>query len=110
MIAPPGDFIAGLVQLAVMPAAERDGELVADLEAQGSGLGKPQVMRIGRLPAADEAGLCGDKPQMGLVAQPPEFSDGENALVDPVAGTRLGEEGTIEVSADGRDLQSARRA
>ena len=40
-----------------MTAAERHGELIADFEAQGSGLGKPQVMRIGRLPAADEAGL-----------------------------------------------------
>ena len=50
---PPGDFIAGLMQLPVMTAAERNGELVADLEADGSGLGKAQVMRIGWLPAAD---------------------------------------------------------
>ena len=41
----------------MMRTAERDGELIADFEAQGSGLGKPQMMRIGRLPAADEAGL-----------------------------------------------------
>ena len=45
------------MQLPMMAAAERHGELIADFEAQGSGLGKPQVMRIGRLPAADEAGL-----------------------------------------------------
>jgi hypothetical protein len=45
------------VNLAMMSTAERDGELIADFEAQGSRLGKPQVMRIGRLPAADEAGL-----------------------------------------------------
>jgi hypothetical protein len=56
-ILPPRHFIAGLMQLPVMTAAERHGELVADFETQSSGLGKAQVMRIGRLPAADEAGL-----------------------------------------------------
>ena len=45
------------MQLPMMTAAERNGELVADFEADGSGLGKPQVMRIGGLPAADETGL-----------------------------------------------------
>ena len=45
------------MQLPMMTAAERNGELVADFEAEGSGLGKPQMMRIGWLPAADEAGL-----------------------------------------------------
>ena len=43
----------------MMSTAERDGELIADFEPQGSGLGKPQMMRIGWLPAADEAGLGG---------------------------------------------------
>jgi hypothetical protein len=46
-----------VVNLAMMSTAERDGELIADFEAQGSGLSEPQVMRIGRLQAADEAGL-----------------------------------------------------
>ena len=54
---PPGHLIAGLMQLAVMTAAERHGELVADLEADGSGLGKPQMMWIAWLPPADEARL-----------------------------------------------------
>ena len=56
-IFPPSHLVAGLMQLPMMTAAERHGELVADFETQRSGLGKPQVMRIGRLPAADEAGL-----------------------------------------------------
>ena len=42
------------MQLPMMTAAERDGELVADFKTQRSGLGKPQVMRIGRLLAANE--------------------------------------------------------
>ena len=54
---PPDHLIAGLMQLPMMTAAERDGELVADFETQGSGLRKSQVMRIGRLPATDETGL-----------------------------------------------------
>ena len=45
------------MQLPMMTAAERYRELVADFETQRSELGKPQVMRIGRLPAADETGL-----------------------------------------------------
>ncbi len=56
-ILPPSHLIAGLMQLPMMTAAEGDGELVADLEADGSGLRKAQVMRIARLPPADEARL-----------------------------------------------------
>ena len=54
---PPNDFVAGLMQLSMMPTAERDGELIADFEADGPGLGKPQVMWIGWLSAADQARL-----------------------------------------------------
>ena len=54
---PPRAFIAGLVQLPVMPATKRYRELIAHLETDGSRLCKPQVMRIGRLAPADEARL-----------------------------------------------------
>ena len=70
------------MQLPMMTAAERYRELVADFETQRSELGKPQVMRIGRLPAADETWLRGNEPQMGFVTQPLGLGDGENALVD----------------------------
>ena len=66
----------------MMTAAKGHGELVADLKTEGSGLRKPQVMRIARLPAADETRLRGDEPQMGLVTQPLGLGDGEKALVD----------------------------
>ena len=56
-IRPPGHLIAGPMQLPMMPAAERYSELVTDFETEGPELGKAQVMRIGRLPAADQAGL-----------------------------------------------------
>ena len=46
------------------------------------GLREPQVMRIGGLSAADQAGLRGDELQMRLVTQPLRLGDGELALVD----------------------------
>ena len=88
-IPPPSHFIAGLMQLAVMTAAEGYSELVADFETQRPWLGKPQVMRIGRLPAADQARLRGDEPQIGLVTQPLGLGDGENALVN-LSGNKAG--------------------
>jgi hypothetical protein len=38
---PPGDFITGLMQLPMMAATKRNGELVADFQAQRPWLGKP---------------------------------------------------------------------
>ena len=45
-------------------AAERHREFVADLLSHGVGLRELQMMRIGRGPAADQAGLGGDEPKM----------------------------------------------
>ena len=79
---PPSHFITGLMQLPMMTAAERNSEFVADFETQGSGLRKPQMMRIGWLSATDEAGLRSHEPQMGFVAKTLGLGDGENALID----------------------------
>lgn len=48
-----------------MATAERNCELVTHFQSEGSGLGKPQVMRVGRLTSADQTGLRSDKFQMG---------------------------------------------
>jgi hypothetical protein len=79
---PPGHFIAGLMQLPMMSTAKGYGELIAHFEAKRSGLGKPQVVRIARLPATDKTGLRGHESQMALVAKPFGFGDGEKALID----------------------------
>ena len=50
-------LISGLMNLPMVTAAERHGELIADFEAYCSGLRKAQVMWIGRLPATDQARL-----------------------------------------------------
>jgi hypothetical protein len=82
MVLPPSHLIAGLMQLPMMTSAEGHGELVAHFETEGSGLRKPQVMWIRWLTPADEAGLRGNKPQMGFVTQPFGLGNGQNALID----------------------------
>src|SRR4051794_31579280 len=65
---PPGFLVAAVVQLAMMRAAQRDGELVADLTTESSGLSEAEVMGVARLPPAHQAGLCGDIRQMIRIA------------------------------------------
>ena len=79
---PPRDFIAGLVHLSVMTPAEGYGEFITHFETDRSRLRKPEVMGIGRLPAANQARLGGNKFQVCLVAQALGLGDGELALVD----------------------------
>jgi hypothetical protein len=45
-VVPPCDFIAGIMKVPVMKAAERDREFIADLEADCAWLRKLQVMGI----------------------------------------------------------------
>jgi hypothetical protein len=54
---PPCNLIAGLMQLTMVDSAKRHRELITDLENDTSRLRKTQVMRIGRSPPADDAGL-----------------------------------------------------
>jgi hypothetical protein len=57
------------MQLVMMEAADGDGVLVADLPPKRAGLGKANVMRLGRSAAADDARLCGHEFAMLLVAE-----------------------------------------
>jgi hypothetical protein len=50
---PPSEFVAAAVDFAVMAAAKRDGELVADLATERAALGEAKVVRIGGRPTAD---------------------------------------------------------
>ncbi len=72
------------VKLAVVAAAQRNGELVTRLAAKRPRLRNTQVMGIGRLAAADQARLVGDKSQMVLVADAPRLREREGAFVDTV--------------------------
>ena len=46
MLAPPCSLDTVAVNFAMMSTAERYSKLVADFQTEGSGLSKPQVMRI----------------------------------------------------------------
>lgn len=58
---PPSSFITAVMDFAMMSAAQRDRELVADLAAKGRRLREPQMVSIGRTPTAHEAGLLGNR-------------------------------------------------
>jgi hypothetical protein len=66
----------------MMPATERDRELVADLAAERAGLCKSEVMRVRRFAAADEACLLSDVAQVLSVAIPARCGNREDALID----------------------------
>jgi hypothetical protein len=83
--APPGGFTAAAVDLAMVNAADRHRELVADFAAERPRLRKPQMMGVGGLPPADQAGLGGDEPQVLLVPDAPRLADRKDAFVDAPA-------------------------
>ena len=82
-IVPPGQFVARLMQRAMMVATQWHGELVADFETQGSRLRKPQVMRIRRLTSTNETWVRGNKPQMALVTKAFGRRNRQDAFIDP---------------------------
>ena len=61
-IFPPSDFIATAMDLAMMAAAQRHGELIADLAPERWVLREAQVVSIRGLPAANQAGLAWQLP------------------------------------------------
>ena len=70
------------MELAVVQAAERNGEFVAYLAPKGDLLGEAHVVRVGGLTPADEAGSGSDVLQMILVAVATHLPEGEDAFVD----------------------------
>jgi hypothetical protein len=65
---PPAALVARAMHRPVMPATERDRELIADLAAECAGLGEAQVVGIRGLAAAHETCLLGDIAQVLPVA------------------------------------------
>ena len=65
---PPCALVTHPVNRAVMHAAERHRELIAHLAAERPPLREAQMMRVGGLAAADQAGQLGHEPQMLFVA------------------------------------------
>jgi hypothetical protein len=74
------------VQLAMMDTAHRNGELVADPATQRTGLGKTQMMWVGRAAATHQTWLQRDEPAVVLVAEPNGFSGDAATPTDGFAG------------------------
>ena len=74
----------------VMPSTERDGELITDLAAEGTGLREPEMVGVGGLAAAHETRLLGDIAQVLPVAIAPWGSNREDAFVDALRLIRGG--------------------
>ena len=79
---PPGLLIAGAMDRAMMRAAERDGEFIADFAAERPRLQVAEMMRIGLLAAADETRLSGNIAKVLGVSIAPRRRNDEHALVD----------------------------
>ena len=79
---PPGAFIAGVVKLAMVVTAERNGKLVADLPAERLWLGEADVVGVGGEGATEKAGLRGDMAEMLFVPNAARFAKGQGALVN----------------------------
>ena|SRR6516164_7893853 len=81
-LVPPRGFITTAMHLAMMTTAEWDRELIANLSAQRRGLCKPEMMRIGGTPAANQAWLFGDCFHMLSVADPPDHRQPQDRFID----------------------------
>ena len=79
---PPRALVAGAVHRSMMPAAEWDRELIADLAAERARLSKSEVVGVRGLAAAHETRLLGDIAKVLPVAIAPRGCDREDALVD----------------------------
>ena len=81
-ILPPCGFVAAAVDLAMMAAAQRDGELIADLASERAVLREPKMMRIRGLAPTNQTWLFGHEFEVVLVPNPTRLREGEHALVD----------------------------
>src|SRR5262245_5008733 len=81
---PPDPLITGPMSFAVMDTAERYREFITCLTTKRARLYEPQVMRISRLAATQEAWSEGDIAKMFLVAVTTWRAYCEHALVDPL--------------------------
>ena len=79
---PPRGFIAVSVEFAMMPPAQRDGELIADLTSECASLRKAEVVGITRPPAADKTRLLSDMPDVLAIPHPARLRERQGALVD----------------------------
>src|SRR5262249_13521881 len=96
---PPRALVARAMHRTMMPATERDCELIADLAAERAGLGESEVVGIRWLAAAHETRLLGDIAQVLPVPIAPRDRDREDAFVDAFCLT------SVSAFGDGNHLR-----
>jgi hypothetical protein len=74
------------MNFAVVPAAQGDRELIAHLASECSALCKSEVVRVGRTPAANQAGMSCDKFHVLPIADSTRVWMTGSALFDRLAG------------------------
>ena len=79
---PPCRLVATPVEGAMVGAAQRHRELIADPAAQGPWLHESEVMGVARLPPTEQAWLRCHELQMGAIAVAARFAQREGAFVD----------------------------
>jgi putative protein kinase ArgK-like GTPase of G3E family len=70
------------VELAMMPAAQRDGELIADLAPKCTTLREAKVVGITGPPAAEKTRLLSHMPDVLAIPHPARLRERQGALVD----------------------------
>jgi len=79
---PPNRFVAAVMDLAVVSAAERHSEFVTDLTSERVRLRKAKVMCIRGTATTNQARLLGDESLVIFVPDPTRFRQGQLALID----------------------------
>ena len=72
------------MNLAMMAAAKRDGELIAHLAAERAVLCEAKMVSIRRLSPADQTRLLGDEFKVRLVPNAPWLRQSEQAFIDSI--------------------------
>ncbi len=78
---PPSGFIATAMDLSVMAAAERYGELIAHLAPERAVLREPQVVGIRWSSAANQAGLLGNRFDVVSLPNPARLREGQQTFI-----------------------------
>ena len=67
---PPGDLVTAAMNLIMVDAAERDGELIAHPAPESTRLSKAEMVGLAGMTATSEAGLRHYEFEMTFVAEP----------------------------------------
>src|ERR1700722_3478810 len=82
---PPSSLIAVAMELAMVPATKRNGELIADFATKRPLLCEAQMMGIRRYAAAQQARLTHDRLNMLSITNTSRFRQSKYTFVNPAA-------------------------